>query len=78
MHADLRGLPPMLVHVGDDEVLLDDGIRFAERAKEAGVDCTIEVTPEAIHVWHLFAEVAPEGAEAMDRVGAWLRPRLKT
>jgi acetyl esterase/lipase len=78
LHADLRGLPPLLVHVGDHEVLLDDGVRFAERATAAGVDCTLEVTPEAIHVWHLFADFAPEGLDAMDRLASWLRPRLET
>ncbi len=43
LYADLRGLPPMLIHVGDAEVLLDDSTRLAERAKAAGVDVTLEV-----------------------------------
>ncbi len=78
LHADLRGLPPLLVHVGDAEVLLDDSLQLAARATAAGVDCTLEVVPEMIHVWHLFAEFAPEGAEAVERLAAWLRPRLGT
>jgi acetyl esterase/lipase len=78
LHADLWGLPPLLVQVGDAEVLLDDSVRFAERASAAGVDCTLEVAPEMIHVWHLFAEFAPEGVDAVERLAAWLRPRIKT
>jgi epsilon-lactone hydrolase len=76
LFADLVGLPPMLVQVGDAECLLDDSVEFAERARAAGVDCTLEVTPEAIHVWHAFAEFAPEGAEAVERLAAWARPRI--
>ena len=40
--ADLRGLPPLRVHVGEDEVLLDDSTRFVERAVAAGVDARLE------------------------------------
>ena len=76
VHGDLSGLPPILVQVGDAECLLDDSVVFAERAQAAGVDCTIEVTPEAIHVWHVLAELAPEGAAAVARLAAWARPRL--
>ena len=76
LHADLAGLPPVLVHVGDAECLLDDSVVFAERANAAGVDCTLEVTPEAIHVWHLFAGFAPESDEAVARLAAWVRERL--
>ncbi len=78
LHADLSGLPPLLVHVGDDEVLLDDSVLLAERAQAAGVDCTLEVTPGAIHVWHLFATMVPEGADALARLSTWLRDLLKT
>jgi epsilon-lactone hydrolase len=76
LFADLSGLPPMLVQVGDAECLLDDSIQLAERARAAGVDCELEVTPEAIHVWHAFAEFAPEGAEAVERLAVWARPRI--
>lgn len=77
IYADLRGLPPVLVHVGDAEVLLSDSTTFAERAREAGVDVTLEVWPEMIHVWHLFGAMAPEGRDATAKVGAYLRERLR-
>ncbi len=43
LHADLHGLPPVMLQVGDDEILLDDSTRFAEKAKAAGVDVTLQV-----------------------------------
>ena len=75
--ADLGGLPPMLVQVGTAEVLLDDSTRFAERAKAAGVDVTLEVWDEMIHVWHVYAEMLPEAQQAIDRIGEWVRARVR-
>ena len=76
IYADLSGLPPLLIQVGENEVLLDDSTRLAERAKTAGVDVTLEVWPEMIHVWHFFATMLPEGQQAIDRIGEWVRHRL--
>jgi acetyl esterase/lipase len=75
LYADLSGLPPMLIHVGDAEVLLDDSTRLAERAKAAGVDVTLEVWDHMIHVWQFFAAILPEGQQAIDRIGAFVRAR---
>jgi len=75
LHGSLQGLPPLLVHVGDAETLLDDATRLAERARAASVEVTLEVWPEMIHVWHLFAPLLPEGAKAVDGVGAFVRER---
>jgi acetyl esterase/lipase len=52
LYADLTGLPPLLIHVGTAETLLDDSTRLAERAKSAGVDVTLEPWEDMIHVWH--------------------------
>nr|QRD81044.1 lipolytic protein [uncultured bacterium] len=76
IHADLRGLPPLLIHAGDREILLDDAVRLAERARDAGVDVTCEVWPEMIHVWHFFTGLAPEATEGVARVAAFLRDHL--
>jgi epsilon-lactone hydrolase len=77
LHADPTGLPPMLIQVGDHEVLLDDSVRFADRAKSAGVDCTLEVWPEMIHVFQMGAGNVPEADQAVARIGQWLGPRLR-
>ncbi len=61
LYADLKGLPPLLIHVGEAETLLDDSTRLTERARAAGVKVNLEVWPEMVHVWHLFAAVLPEG-----------------
>lgn len=73
LYADLRGLPPMLVQVGGDEILLDDATRLADRARAAGVTVDVDVAPGMWHVWHLFAPRLPEGQAAVERAGAWLR-----
>lgn len=76
LYADLRRLPPILIQVGSDEVLLDDSRRLAERASIAGVNATLEVWPEMIHVWHLFAPILPQAREAIEDIGKFLRLQL--
>jgi epsilon-lactone hydrolase len=76
LHADLSGLPPLLIHVGDAEVLLDDSTRLASRAEAAGVDVTLEVWPEMVHVWHASAGFVPESDAAIARIAEFSRPLL--
>lgn len=73
LFADLNGLPPLLVQVGSEEVLLEDSLALDRQAKACGVDCTLEVWPEMIHVWHFFAAMLREGRDAIDRVGEFCR-----
>jgi acetyl esterase/lipase len=76
LHADLTGLPPLLIHVGDAEVLLDDATRLAAKAEAAGVDVTLEVWPEMVHVWHATVGHCPEGDQAIAAIAAYARPKL--
>ena len=78
IHADLRELPPLLVHVGTAETLLDDATRLAERARAADVPVDLEVWDDMIHVWHAFAPLLPEADEAIARIGVWVRSKLRT
>jgi acetyl esterase/lipase len=78
IHSDLTGLPPLLLIVGDAEVLLDDSTRLAERAKAAGVDVTLDVWPEMFHIFPVFAGVLPEGQQAIERIGEFLKQRAAT
>lgn len=78
LYADLRGLPPLLMQVGDDEVLLDDTLRVAERAKAQGVDVTVHVEPGAFHVYPLFAPDAPESRAALAQIGAFVQAHAAT
>jgi len=73
LYADLKGLPPLLIQVGDHETLLDDSNRVAARARAAGVKVTLEVWPEMIHVWQLFASFLPEAQEAIEVIGKFIR-----
>jgi monoterpene epsilon-lactone hydrolase len=76
IHADLSGLPPLLIPVGDAEVLLDDSLTLAKRAREAGVDVTLDHQPEMIHVWPLFAGIAPESDAALERIIEFINKHL--
>jgi epsilon-lactone hydrolase len=75
-HADPTGLPPTYIQVGDEEVLLDDSVRFADKAKQAGVDVTLEVFPEMQHVFQIAAGNLPEADEAVAKIAAWLKTKL--
>jgi acetyl esterase/lipase len=72
LFADLAGLPPLLIQVGSEEVLLDDAVGLAERAKGAGVATTLEIWPGMIHVWHWFLPMLDEARSAIDAVGAFI------
>lgn len=72
LYADLAGLPPVLVHVGDHETLLDDARRLGAALEAAGGEVTVEVWPEMLHVWHCFAGVVPEADAALSAIAGWL------
>ena len=75
LFADLRGLPPLLIHVGGDEVLLDDAVQLSERARQAGVSATLEVWDRMIHVWHWFLPMLEEAESAVESIGRFIRAR---
>ena len=76
LYADLAGLPPLLIQVGSAEVLLDDAVRVADRARAAGVDVELRVWQDMFHVWHAFAQILPEGQAAVDEMARFLEARL--
>ena len=71
--GDLSGLPPLLIQVGRDEVLLDDAVVLHEAARSAGVASTLEIWDDMIHVWHAFFPMLAEGRQGIARVGEYLR-----
>lgn len=73
LHADLSGLPPLLIQVGTRETLLDDSRRLHDKALAAGVNSSLEEAGGMIHVWHLFAPMLSEGREAIGRAGAFIK-----
>jgi epsilon-lactone hydrolase len=76
LFGDPAGLPPSLIQVGSDEILLDDAVRWGQRMRDAGVAAEVEVWPRMPHVWQLSARILPEGREAIRRIGAFLRQNI--
>ena len=77
LYAGYKGLPPLLIQVGTREVLLDDSIRVADKARAAGVTVRLEIEEGAPHVWQAMPHV-PEAMEAVKRIGAFVRERIPT
>ncbi len=76
LHADLSGLPPLLIQVGGHDVLLDDSRAFYEKAKAAGIDVTLQVEPEMQHVYQFEAGNCPKADAAIRRAAEWGRSLL--
>jgi acetyl esterase/lipase len=76
LHADLSGLPPMLIQAGSAETLLDDALRLARAAGAAGVRVNLEVWPDMIHAFPLFYQQLTAGRRALRSVGEFVRSNL--
>ncbi|WP_246327142.1 alpha/beta hydrolase [Burkholderia guangdongensis] len=76
LHARLVGLPPVRIHVGDDEVLLDDSRRFVERAVAAGVDARLDVWMGMSHGFAGSVGGLKAATQALDAIGAFLVQKL--
>lgn len=72
IHADLTGLPPMLILAGGAEMILADSIRIKENADRDGVDATLVIAPEMMHVWPAIAPWQPESKKALETVSQWI------
>ncbi|MCA9169107.1 MAG: alpha/beta hydrolase [Planctomycetales bacterium] len=71
--GDLRNLPPTLLQASQCEMLLDDSLRYASRARQVGSDVTLQLWPGLPHVWHIFVPRLPEAREAMERIGEFIQ-----
>ena len=67
--ADVEGLPPMFIQVGDDEILLSDSERFADACVAAGIDVELQIWPKMWHVFQLFVGKMPESGKAIRQMG---------
>src|SRR5262249_57718314 len=75
LHADFAGLPPLWIEVGTREILLDDAVRVARRARAAGVEVALERGDGLTHVWQLHPQL-PESRESVARIARFLPDRL--
>lgn len=73
VYADLSGLPPIYIQVGEDEILLSDSTRAAEKVKAAGGEVALEIWPGMWHVFQLFVCLMPEGRAAIQKIGEFAR-----
>jgi monoterpene epsilon-lactone hydrolase len=78
LYGKLKGLPPILIHVGSAEILLDDSVRLANKAKSEGVEIIIDVWEDMLHVFQAFADWAPEGQEAINKIGSFVQSKFKS
>lgn len=76
LHADLKGLPPVLIQVGTAETLLDDATRIAERLHGAGGEVKLSVWPNMLHVFPLFAPILTEGRDGCAEIGQFIKARM--
>ncbi len=70
---DLSGLPPLCIHVGDDEILLSDAVRFADRAAADGVEVVFRIWPGMWHVFQHSARLVPEARRSLEEVGRFVK-----
>jgi len=75
--ADLHGLPATIIHVGDDEILLDDSTRLGEKMKAVGVDVRIRVWDGLWHVFQAFDPFLPEARQSVAEISEFIRLRIK-
>jgi acetyl esterase/lipase len=77
LYAELAGLPPLLIQVGDRETVLDDSTMFADKARTAGADVELQVWDGMIHVFQMFGAELPEARRAIGSVAQFLSKRLQ-
>jgi acetyl esterase/lipase len=73
LFANLHGLPPLLIHVGTHEILLNDSTAFADHARQQGVTVTLTIGQGLWHVWHIYAAFLPEARQALAEIAAFLK-----
>lgn len=78
LYGDLRGFPPALLFASESEILRDDAVRFAERARAAGAPVELILEPGMPHVWPIFFDVVPEAKRTIGQSAAYIRSKLRS
>jgi monoterpene epsilon-lactone hydrolase len=74
--GDVSGLPPTFIQCSAIEMLRDDSVQMAKKLKDSGVPVTLEIWPKVFHVWHVMADMLPEGRKAIDNIAAFIKTRF--
>jgi epsilon-lactone hydrolase len=72
IYGNYQDVAPLLLQTGGAEVLLDDAVRVAERARAAGVSVELDIVPDMVHVWHMFDRLTPESEKSIQRIGEFI------
>ena len=75
--ADVTGLPPIMVQMGEAELMLTDGMRLAAHLAENRVRMTLEVWPHMFHAWHFVASLQPEARQALESAASFMQQCLR-
>ena len=73
LYGDLQGLPSLLIYAGEDEVLCDDAVRFANKAKDAGVNVILKIGEGMFHCYPAMAPLFPEATQAFEEICSYIR-----
>ena len=76
VYANFHGFPPLLIQVGSEEILLDDSLMLAEKAKADGVNVTLKIWDEMWHVWQALGGLIPESKIAFEQIGQFIRDKF--
>jgi monoterpene epsilon-lactone hydrolase len=76
VYADFHGFPPLLIQVGSEEILLDDSLLLAEKAKADGVDVTLKIWDGMWHVWQAVGDFLPESRKAFEEFGQFVKEHV--
>jgi acetyl esterase/lipase len=77
LYAELAGLPPLLIQVGDRETVRDDSVMFADKARTAGVDVELQIWDGMIHVFQMFAAELSEARRAISSIAKFINRHLR-
>lgn len=78
LYGDLSGLPPMLLHVGTEEILYSDTMRLAEKAQVQGTDVTLWIGEGMPHVWHFMWRYLPQSRQAIAQASDFIHQKITT
>jgi acetyl esterase/lipase len=73
LYGDFTGFCPILIHVGSDEILLDDSIALAEKASESGADVTLKVWKGMWHVFTSIGGIMPESRQSLKEISEFIK-----
>lgn len=76
LYGDLKGLPPVKIYAGGHEVMMDDSVRYYEKAKKAGVEAELTIGEKLFHCYPICAPIFPEATKALNEIAEFIKDKL--